>query len=84
MPLTMFTLTHVVMSLVGILSGTVVLFGLLAGKRLERWTALFLATTILTSATGFFFPVHHFMPSHAVAILSLVPLALAIYARQIT
>lgn len=75
------TLTHVVISLVGIFSGFVVLFGLLTDKRLDGWTALFLVTTVLTSVTGFFFPVHHFMPSHAVGIISLLALALAIYAR---
>lgn len=75
------TLAHVVISLVGIFSGFVVLFGLLTDKRLDGWTALFLVTTVLTSVTGFFFPVHHFMPSHAVGIISLLALALAIYAR---
>ena len=81
MVLTIFTLAHVVVSLLGVVSGFVVLFGLLAGKRLARWTALFLATTVATSVTGFFFPVHRFMPSHAVGILSLLVLAVAIYAR---
>ena len=81
MLLTVLTLTHVAISLVGIFSGVVVLSGLLADKRLDGWTALFLVTTVLTSVTGFFFPVHHFMPSHAVGIISLLVLALAIYAR---
>jgi hypothetical protein len=81
MPITILTLTHVAISLVGIFSGLVVLFGLLTDKRLDSWTALFLVTTVLTSVTGFFFPVHHFMPSHAVGVISLLVLALAIYAR---
>jgi len=75
------TLLHVLISLVGIFSGFVVLFGLLVGKRFNGWTAGFLATTVATSVTGFFFPVHHFMPSHAVGIISLLVLAVAIYAR---
>jgi hypothetical protein len=79
--LEIFTLGHVVISLAGILSGVVVMFGLLAGKRLDGWTAVFLATTVATSVTGFLFPFHHFMPSHAVGLLSLVVLAFAIYAR---
>jgi len=82
MILELLTLAHVVISLAGIFSGFVVLFGLLAGKGLERWTALFLATTVATSVTGFFFPVHQFMPSHAVGILSLIVLSAAIYARN--
>ena len=52
-----FTLVHVSISLVGIASGLVVVFGLLTGKRADRWTALFLASTAATSATGFGFPV---------------------------
>ncbi len=75
-----FTLFHVAISLIGIGSGFVVAFGLLLGKRLPVWTATFLSTTVLTSVTGFMFPVHHFMPSHAIGIVSLIVLALAIYA----
>jgi len=79
--LTIFTLVHVAISLIGIFSGFVVANGLLTAKRLDHWTALFLATTVATSATGFLFPFHHFMPSHAVGILSLVVLSIAIFAR---
>jgi hypothetical protein len=75
-----FTLLHVLVSLVGILAGLVVVFGMFASKRYERWTALFLATTVLTSASGFFFPRDHILPSHIVGVISLVVLAIAIYA----
>jgi len=68
-------------SLVGIGSGLIVLFGMLSGKRLDGWTALFLTTTVLTSATGFLFPFDHLLPSHKVGIISLVMLAIAILAR---
>ncbi len=80
MSLATYTLVHVVLSLVGIGSGLVVLFGLLKRKLLRGWTGLFLATTILTSVTGFGFPVEHFLPSHGVGIISLVALAIAILA----
>jgi hypothetical protein len=79
--MTTFTIIHVVISLLGIFSGFMVLFGLIAGQRLPLCTAFFLAMTILTSVTGFFFPVHHVMPSHIVGIISLIVLVLAIYAR---
>jgi len=75
------TAFHVLISLAGIASGFVVIFGLLGGKRLNRWTVFFLATTVLTSVTGYLFPVHKLMPSHIVGALSLLALALAIYAR---
>lgn len=81
MVLTTFTLFHVALSLVGIVAGFVVAAGLLRSKRLDGWTAVFLATTVATNVTGFFFPVHRFMPSHAVGILSLLVLAVAILAR---
>lgn len=76
------TLLHVVISLVAIVSGLVVALGLLGNKRLDGWTALFLVTTVLTSVTGFlFFPLKPFLPSHVTGILSLVFLAIALYAR---
>jgi hypothetical protein len=76
------TIVHVVISLIGILSGFVVAFGLIGGKRLDGWTAIFLLTTVLTSVTGFiFFPLNPFLPSHVVGIISLVVLLVAILAR---
>jgi hypothetical protein len=79
--LPMFTLIHVLLSLVGIFAGLVVVGGLMAGVRLGRWTALFLAATVLTSVTGFGFPVSGLLPSHIVGALSLIVLAVAIAAR---
>jgi hypothetical protein len=76
-----YTLLHVLISLVGIGSGLVVMFGLLAQKRLDGWTAVFLTTTALTSITGFGFPFHGLLPSHIVGIISLVVLAIVIPAR---
>ncbi len=76
-----YTVIHVLISLIGIASGIVVMYGMLTGKRLDRWTALFLTTTILTSVTGFGFPFDHLLPSHKVGIISLVALAIAIVAR---
>ena len=81
MILEIYTLLHVIISLIGIFSGLVVLFGLLGGKRLDCWTKWFLITTVLTSVTGFFFPFHGFTPAIGVGIISLLVLAVAIYAR---
>src|SRR5690242_19689669 len=75
------TVAHVAISLAGIVFGLIVMAGLLGNRPLDGTTALFLITTVATSVTGFIFPVHRFMPSHAVGILSLLVLALAIYAR---
>jgi|SRR5271166_1089457 len=76
-----FTLLHVLISLAGIGSGFVVVYGLLAGKRLDGWTAVFLTTTVLTSLTGFLFPVEHILPSHVLGVISIVALAIALAAR---
>lgn len=76
-----FTLLHVTISLVGIGSGLIVLVGLLARNRLDRWTVLFLSTTLLTSVTGFVFPNAHLTPGQVVGAISLFVLAIAIGAR---
>jgi hypothetical protein len=81
MTISTFTLVHVLLSLAGIGSGFIVVYGLLTRQRLDGWTALFLTTTALTSLTGFLFPVEHLLPSHVVGIISLVVLAVAIVAR---
>jgi hypothetical protein len=76
-----YTLLHVAISLAGIGSGFIVLYGLLHARRLNGWTAIFLVTTVATSVTGFGFPFTQLLPAHKVGILSLVVLALAITAR---
>ena len=76
-----FTKLHVVISLVGIGSGLMVVFGVLAERRRDGWTTLFLASTVLTSLTGFGFPFDHLLPSHKVGIVSLVTLAIVIVGR---
>lgn len=81
MSLQTYTLIHVIISLIGIGSGLVVMFGMLTGKRLDGWTAVFLITTVLTSVTGFGFPFKGVTPAINVGIISLVVLAIAIVAR---
>ena len=71
------TAFHVVVSLIGIASGLVVLSGLLKSRMMPGMTALFLFSTILTNATGFMFPLAQLLPSHMIAILSLILLAIA-------
>jgi hypothetical protein len=77
MSLATFTLVHVIISLIAIAAGFVVLSGLLGSNRMAGMTALFLLTTILTNATGFLFPFEKLLPSHIIALLSLVLLAIA-------
>jgi hypothetical protein len=82
MILAIYTIIHTLISLVGIFTGLVVLFGMLAAKRLDGWTKWFLITTVATSVTGFFFPFHGFTPAHGVGIISLVVLTVTILARD--
>ena len=78
-----FTLIHVILSLVGIAAGFVVVYGMINAKRLEKWTVLFLVTTVLTSLTGFAFPNDHLTPGIKIGILSMVALAIAIVALYV-
>jgi hypothetical protein len=81
MSLPTFTMLHVLISLVGIASGFIVVYGFLTNKSLDRWTAIFLLTTALTSLTGFLFPFTGVTPAIKLGVISLVVLALAIVAR---
>jgi hypothetical protein len=80
MSLQTFTSLHVIISLIGIATGLIVLWGMFSAGRLELWTAIFLLTTILTSVTGFLFPFTTLLPSHITGIISLVVLAVAVVA----
>ncbi len=80
MSLATFVLVHVVISLIGIVAGLVVMFGMLGSKRMPGLTASFLLFTILTSASGFLIPPllsDKLLPSHVIGILSLILLAIA-------
>ena len=80
MSLEAFTLLHVIISLIGIASGLIIGFGLVTGSVLPRLTTLFLTTTVLTSATGFLFPLKSIGPPHIVGAISLVVLLPTIFA----
>ena len=81
-----FVLVHVIISLIGIVAGIIVMFGMLGSKRQGGLTAIFLLFTILTSATGFVIPPllsEKLLPSHMIGILSLVLLAIACVALYV-
>ena len=72
-----FTLLHVLVSLAGIATGLVAVLGLINNKLFQAWTAIFLGTTLLTSATGFLFPFKGITPGIVLGILSVVALIIA-------
>jgi hypothetical protein len=76
------TIFHVILSLIGIASGFVVLYGFFTSQRLPTWTNIFLWMTIATSVTGFFFPIHKLTPGIILGIISLFDLAIALRARN--
>jgi hypothetical protein len=77
MSLPTFTLVHVLLSVVGIAAGLIVMERLLRNRALGLTNTIFLVTTILTSATGFLFPVKAFGPPHIIGVISLAILAFA-------
>ena len=81
MILEIYTIIHTLISLVAIFTGLIVVFGMIAGKRLDGWTKWFLTTAVLTTVTGFFFPFHGFTPAIGLGIISLPFLAITIFAR---
>jgi hypothetical protein len=83
MSLSVFTAVHVFISLIAIVSGVIVMFGLLGSNRRPGLTATFLLFTILTSATGFLFPFEKLLPSHMIGIISLLLLVVACIALYI-
>jgi hypothetical protein len=83
MSLSVFTAVHVFISLIAIVSGVIVMFGLLGSNRRPGLTATFLLFTILTSASGFLFPFEKLLPSHMIGIISLLLLAVACMALYV-
>ena len=79
-PTDTFLQIHVIISLIAIVAGCLVLYGLFVGRASSAWTVLFLATTTLTSVTGFPLPPFGFDPPRALGIILLVLVALAVAA----
>ena len=77
-----YTILHVAISLAAIAAGFIVMFGMIANKQLAGWHTFFLVTTILTSVTGFGFPIKGMTPGVAIGLISLVILAIVVYARS--
>ena len=74
------TLAHLAISLAAIAIGLVVLAALLKGQTIVPLTGLFLGLTVLTSVTGYFFHNEHVTPGMIVGAISLIILAVALFA----
>lgn len=83
MTIAQFTLLHTAISLVAIVAGVGVLAGMVRGRFSARWHAVFLLTTIATSATGFLFPLVRFGPPHVFGLISFAALATALFALYV-
>jgi hypothetical protein len=86
MSIATFTIVHVIISLVAIVSGLVAFAGLLNSSIQPGWTMLFLLTTVLTTVTGFMFPFGAVTPAFVTGLISTVVLTsalLALYAFRL-
>ena len=76
-----FTFLHVVISLVGIMTGFIVVGLMLQSAPIAGWNAFFLISTILTSVTRLLLSAQgRSSPAHIVGAISLVILAVALFA----
>src|SRR5436190_6022095 len=76
----LYTNIHVIISLVAIVAGLIAMFLMIGNQPLGIWNTIFLWTTIATSVTGFGFPNEHITPGIIVGVLSLIVLAVALFA----
>ncbi len=83
MSIATFTIVHVVISLIAIAAGAVACARMLEGRPLDTWNSVFLLFTVLTTVTGFLFPITVFTPAIGVGIVSAVALALALAALHV-
>lgn len=81
MSISTFTLLHLLIAVAGIASGFVVVSGMLRDRHRRGWATIFILSSMLTSLTGFLFPIIRLMPSHTLGLLSLSVITLAIFAR---
>lgn len=80
MSISVFTTVHVLISLIAIVSGLIVVWGMLSANKTSALTFIFLATTVLTTLTGFLFPITAFTPAIGVGIFSTFVLAITLLA----
>ena len=83
MSIATFTVVHVAISLIAIAAGVVACARMLEGRRLDTWNAVFLLFTVLTTVTGFLFPITVFTPALGVGIVSMIILAIALFALHV-
>lgn len=78
MLLSVFTQIHVAISLIGIVSGVIVIAGFLRNQICTPLNIFFLVFTTATSVTGFFFPFQGITPAIVLGVVSLGVLAFGI------
>jgi len=81
--LTLFAFVHVVITLIAMIAGLIAIFGMIGNNRRDGVTAIFLLFTVLTSVTGFLFPIHGLTPALILGIMSMVVLVIAVAARYL-
>ena len=82
-----FTTPHVVITLIAIATSFIVMFGMVSSKAMPGWTAICLLFTVLTSVTGFMFPINGFTAALGTGVISsllLIVALVALYAKHLT
>lgn len=74
---------HTIVSFVAVFAGILVVARVAAGSLPPLWTEVFLATAVITSATGFLFPFTQLLPSHIVGAIALVVLMATLLAQYV-
>ncbi len=83
--LDVFTVVHVVISLVAIVTGFIAMAQMLQDHTSNTVTGTFLSMTLLTSLSGFGFPAAQITPAHVFGVMSMALLAtafIALYVRR--
>ena len=78
--LTAITAIHTAITVVAIVAGAVSMMGMLRNGAFRFWTKLFLITAVVTSVTGFFFPLKGITSAQFVGVLALIILAVGLVA----
>ena len=79
--MTLFTTIHVVITLIAMVAGLIAIFGMIGNERRDTVNGVFLRFTVLTSVTGFLFPIHGLTPALILGMMSMAVLAIALAAR---
>jgi hypothetical protein len=75
----MFTTVHVLISLIGIGAGFIALGTMIANRWSSGWNTAFFSSTMVTSVSGFLFPIKSLTPGIVIGLISVAILLVALF-----